>query len=87
VSAPLVVYFSGSLTFIQGLRISAVGYAIMVALVFAFYAINPVGAGAGVEGLVSVLSLCLASAVITQLAEPHELCSRSRHGFGSLFLR
>jgi hypothetical protein len=40
----------------------------MVALVFAFYAIKPVGAGARVEGLVSVLSLCLAGAVITQLA-------------------
>jgi hypothetical protein len=83
VSAPFVVYFSGALTFIQALRISAVGYAAMVALMFAFYVVKPLDAGAEVEGLVAMLSLCLAGALITQLAARSGITKTGLLGVGA----
>jgi hypothetical protein len=83
VSAPFLMYFSGALTFIQALRISAVSFAVMMSLMFAFYAIKPVGTGAGVEGIVSVLSLSLAGALITELAARNGIKKTGLLGVGA----
>jgi hypothetical protein len=79
VIAPLLMYFSKTLTFFQSLRILAAGFAVMGLVSVTFAYVLPTAA----FGLSTLVAACLAGAIITRMAAREGVAKRGLLGVGA----